>query len=242
MELRRFFVRAEDISGSSVTVRGDEFEHMTRVLRMKPGYKVIVCANDGTERDCVIRTVDREEAVLDVERVREVDRKRVKFTLYAGLLKNAKLDIVVQKAVELGVDAVVPFVSENTVEKKFNPDRARRIALEAAKQCGSPWLSEAEEAVSFADVLARVKDHDVVYFAYEKEREHAFSDVVSRGVKNVALIVGSEGGFTPEEAEAARAAGAIPVTLGRRILRAETAGIVGSALLLNALGELDYDR
>lgn len=242
MELRRFFVRAEDISESTVTVRGDEFEHMARVLRMKPGYKVIVCANDGTERDCVIRTVDRGEAVLDVERVREVDRKRVKLTLYAGLLKNAKLDIVVQKAVELGVDTVVPFVSQNTAEKKFNPDRARRIALEAAKQCGSPWLSEAEEAVSFADVLARVKDHDAVYFAYEKEREHTFSDVVSREARDVALIVGSEGGFTPEEAEAARAAGAVPVTLGRRILRAETADIVGAALLLNALGELDHDR
>ena len=242
MELRRFFVNKEDIVGTEIRVRGEEFEHMTRVLRMKPGYKVIVCADDGVERYCVIRSVDGGEAVLDTENEVRVDSKSVSLTLFAGLLKNAKLDLVVQKAVELGVDVVVPFVSENTVEKKFNAARACRIALEAAKQCGSPWLSRVEDAVTFRDVLSRVKEFDTVCFAYEKEKSVTVSDAAGRGAGKVALIVGSEGGFTPEEAEAAVRAGARSVTLGRRVLRAETADIVGCALLLNALGELDHER
>ena len=242
MELRRFFVGAEDISDGEVRVRGAEYEHMTRVLRMKPGYKVIVCANDGTERHCVIRSVEKGEAVLDVESVVRADSKSVSLTLFAGLLKNSKLDLVVQKAVELGVDTVVPFVSANTAEKKFNVERAERIASEAAKQCGSPWLSRIGDALTFEQVLAEVKKFDAVCFAYEKETHRTLASVVTPGVKNVALIVGSEGGFTPEEHAAAVRAGAVSVTLGRRVLRAETADIVGCALLLNALGELDHER
>ena len=241
MELRRFFVNKEDIVGTEIRVRGEEFEHMTRVLRMKPGYKVIVCADDGVERYCVIRSVDGGEAVLDTENEVRVDSKSVSLTLFAGLLKNAKLDLVVQKAVELGVDVVVPFVSENTVEKKFNAARACRIALEAAKQCGTAYVSEVCEPLSFGEVTARFGEFSDVLFAYEKERENPVKSVVFQG-NDVALVVGSEGGFTEEEHEVAKNAGAVSVTLGRRILRAETADIVACALTLDALGELDYDE
>ena len=237
MELRRFFVSQEDISGDTVTVRGEEFAHMTRVLRMKPGYKVLVCANDGCERLCVIRSIFGDEALLDTQEVRRTDDKKISLTLFAGLLKNSKLDLVVQKSVELGVDVIVPFVSERTAEKKFSAGRAARIALEAAKQCGSSRLSRVEDAVTFAEMTDRLKEFDTVLFAYEEERGLSLSKADICG-KNIALIVGSEGGFAPGEAAAAQAAGAVSVTLGRRILRAETASIVGCALVLNALGEL----
>ena len=237
MELRRFFVSQEDISGDTVTVRGEEFAHMTRVLRMKPGYKVLVCANDGCERLCVIRSISGDEALLDTQEVRCTDDKKISLTLFAGLLKNSKLDLVVQKSVELGVDVIVPFVSERTAEKKFSAERAARIALEAAKQFGSSRLSRVEDVVTFAEMTDRLKEFDTVLFAYEEERGLSLPKADIRG-KNIALIVGSEGGFAPGEAAAAQAAGAVSVTLGRRILRAETASIVGCALVLNALGEL----
>lgn len=240
MELRRFFVSPEDVRDDTVTVSGDEFVHMTRVLRMKPGYKAVVCADDGKERLCTLREIGSGYAVLSQDEVHEADRKKVSLTLFCGILKNAKLDTVVQKAVELGVDKIVPFVSAYTTEHRFNAERARRIARDAAKQCGSVWLSQVEESTDYDGVISRFREFDTVLFAYEGERRLSVRQAEIKGSK-LALVVGSEGGFRPDEAEKAAANGALVVTLGRRILRAETADIVGAALVMDAVGELDYD-
>lgn len=240
MELRRFFVSDSDIDGDSITVRGDEFRHMTKVLRLKKGFKAIVCANDGKERHCVIDKIENDFATLTVERVDTVDRKSVSLTLFCGVLKNQNLDLVVRKAVELGVDVIVPFVSANTAETRFNEERASRIALESAKQCGAVYLSKIEQVCGFDEMLERFPDYSTVVFAYEEERKTALKQVDFQGDR-IALVVGSEGGFKREERDRAEAQGAKIVTLGRRILRAETADIVACALTLDALGELDYD-
>ena len=240
MEIRRFFVNPEAIVGNTVTVCGDEFLHMTKVLRYKVGYKAIVCANDGLERLCTIKSVSKDQAELTVDEVRVQDKKNVHLTLFAGVLKNNKLDIVVQKAVELGVDKFVPFVSRNCAETKFASDRANKIALESAKQCGSAYLTEVENVISFDDMLKRFSTFDKVLFAYEYEKKNRIKDCDFSG-KNIALVVGAEGGFTEEEAQEAKDNRAQIVTLGKRILRAETASIVSCALLLDRLGELDYD-
>lgn len=240
MEIRRFFTTPEYINGDVITLDGDEFLHMTKVLRYKVGYKAIVCANDGKERLCTITDINNGRATLKVDEVKTIDEKHVRVTLFAGLLKNNKLDFAIQKAVELGVDEIVPFISQNSAENKFSADRANRIALEGAKQCGSVYLTEVGELVEFEDVLNRIKDFDVALFAYEDEKHNRIKDCEITG-KNIALIVGCEGGFTAEEVEKARERGAKIVTLGRRILRAETASIVASALLFDKLGELDYD-
>lgn len=240
MELKRFFVAPEDIDGNIVTLRGDEFNHITRVLRFKTGYKCIVCANDGIERVCTVDNLTRDSATLIIEDSAAVDRKKVRLTLYAGLLKNNKLDLVVQKAVELGVDKIVPFVSQNCAENRFNAERASKIALEAAKQCGAAYLTEIADSVNFDKVLSDIISYDTAVLAYEKEKKQSIKNLSVAGC-NIALIVGPEGGFKSDEVSAAVAAGAKSVTLGRRILRAETADIVSCALLLDALGELDYD-
>lgn len=240
MEIRRFFVKPEDICESVVTMKGDEFLHMTKVLRYKVGYKAIVCANDGLERLCTIKFVGKDFAELVVDEVRVQDRKNVCVTLFAGILKNNKLDFAVQKAVELGIDVFVPFVSQNCAETKFSTERANKIALESAKQCGSAYLTTVEDAVTFDEMLKKFSDFDKVLFAYEYEKKNRIKDCDLSG-KRIALIVGAEGGFTQEEAKKAKENGAQIVTLGKRILRAETASIVSAALLLDTLGELDYD-
>lgn len=240
MEIRRFFVKPYDINDGVVTLGGDEFLHMTKVLRYKVGYKAVILANDGLERLCTVQKIERYSATLSVDSVRQADKKNVTLTLYAGNLKNNKLDFVIQKAVELGVDRVIPFVSANCAERKFSLDRAGRIALEAAKQCGSIYLSEVGDIISFDDVVASLKDYDAAFIAYENERQNPISKA-AKG-KNIALIIGPEGGFTQEEVEAATGDGAISVTLGRRVLRAETASIVACALTLDSLGELAYDE
>ena len=242
MEPRRFFVRPEAVSADGlITVSGTEAEHMTRVLRMKEGYKAVILTGDGCERLSTVVRVTRGEVLLREESVTRADRRSVSLTLFAGNLKNGNLDLVVRKAVELGVDRIVPFVSARTDEKKFNRERAERIALEAAKQCGALFLSEVEEQISFKEVLDRVKNYDKTWFCYENETRAPLAKIAREQGRSFALIVGSEGGFTDEEAAAAVAAGAKSVTLGRRILRAETADIVASAFALGALGELDHD-
>ncbi len=242
MEPRRFFVRPEAVSADGlITVSGTEAEHMIRVLRMKEGYKAVILTGDGCERLSTVVRVTRGEVLLREESVTRADRRSVSLTLFAGNLKNGNLDLVVRKAVELGVDRIVPFVSARTDEKKFNRERAERIALEAAKQCGALFLSEVEEQISFKEVLDRVKNYDKTWFCYENETRSPLAKIAREQGRSFALIVGSEGGFTDEEAAAAVAAGAKSVTLGRRILRAETADIVASAFALGALGELDHD-
>ncbi|MBQ9275980.1 MAG: 16S rRNA (uracil(1498)-N(3))-methyltransferase [Clostridia bacterium] len=240
MEIRRFFVDKNMIQDGKVTLFGDEFLHITKVLRYKVGFKAVVCANDGVDNYCTVEEIGKDYAVLTVDESVVADRKNVSLTLYAGLLKNNKLDFVIQKAVELGVDRVVPFVSANSAETKFSQERGARIALEAAKQCGSSYLSIVEDLKTFDEVLQDVKGFDKVLFAYEGEKQNSLKTSNLTG-SNLALIVGPEGGFKQDEVEKAKECGAEVITLGRRILRAETASIVLTTLTLNKLGELDYD-
>ncbi len=240
MEIRRFFVDKQDVSADTIWLAGDEFLHMTKVLRYKCGYKAIVCANDGVEHLCTIESIERDCAKLHIDKSDIVDKKKVCLTLYCGILKNNKLDFAIQKAVELGVDKIVPFISKNCAESKFQVERANKIALEAAKQCGSAYLTRVENPIAFDEVVGRIKGHRSVLFAYEFEKKNRIKDC-HFATSDVALIVGSEGGFCESEMMLAKDAGAQIVTLGKRILRAETASIVASTLTLDVLGELDYE-
>ncbi|MEG2274058.1 MAG: RsmE family RNA methyltransferase, partial [Clostridia bacterium] len=243
--LRRFFVDISNINGDIVTVQGDEFLHMTKVLRLKVGFKVIVCANDGIERFSTITKIDKDVATLKIEEEKTVDHRGKSLTLFAGLLKNNKLDFVIQKCVELGVNKIIPFVSSNTAETKFNIERAKTIALEAAKQCGSAYLTEVGELVTLENVAEMLQKFDIALCAYECDKTNRIRETALGGSndqnKNIALIVGAEGGFKQLEIENLKEKGVKTVTLGRRILRAETADIVASALVLDTIGELDYD-
>lgn len=240
MEIRRFFVNQSDISAGKITLTGDEFLHMSKVLRYKVGYKAIVCADDGVEHLCSIESINKDFAILSIEESHIQDTKKCKVTLYAGLLKNNKLDFAIQKAVELGIDEIVPFVSRNTVENKISIERANKICLESAKQCGSAYLTKVLPLKTFDEVIKDFDKFDNVLFAYEDEKKHRIKDA-NLNVKNIAIVVGSEGGFTQEECKLAHDNGAEIVTLGKRILRAETASIVSCTLLLDSLGELDYE-
>lgn len=240
MELRRFYVNKNDISDNIITLSGDEFLHLSKVLRLKVGFKVIICANDGFEHNCTISFIDKDSATLIVDTKIKVEDKKNSLTLFCGLLKNNKLDFAIQKAVELGIDEIYPFVSQNTAETKINIIRANKIALESAKQCGSSYLTMIRDLVGFDDIINMFSDYDTVIFCYEKEKYNRIKDIQFEG-KKIALVVGSEGGFQPEEVELVKIKNVKVVTLGKRILRAETADIVAVALTLDALGELDYE-
>ncbi|MDD4839721.1 MAG: RsmE family RNA methyltransferase [Clostridia bacterium] len=237
MELRRFFVDTSYCFNDKIIICGEEFLHLKNVLRMKVGFKLIVCLNDGLDRYAEIVAINRDEAEVKVEKVVQRDVKKHRLVLYPALLKNNKLDFVIQKSVELGVNEIIPYTSQNTNETKFNTERANKIALEAAKQCGSATLTVVKAVVDFDTVLADFGQYDNVIMPYEDEMQTSFSDANHTG-NNHAIIIGSEGGFTPYEIEKAKKNEAQIVSLGERILRADTASIVSVALLMNELGEL----
>ena len=202
---------------------------MTAVLRFRVGYLAILCDNTGRDYLCRVQSIDSKQAILSVQKVSEnATELPYKLTLYTGIIKQDKWEIALQKAVELGVHTVVPFVSAHTVEKNIRYDRAQRIVLESCKQCGRALLPTVSPIITFADVVAKAAGGEM-YMAYEHEDRLLLRDALAAHHttgRDIALVVGSEGGFTVDEVDAARQGGAYICSLGKRILRAETASIV----------------
>lgn len=241
MEIRRFYVDKGDIRDGFVTVKGDEYIHMTKILRHKVGYKIIVNNNfDGFDYYAVISDIGKESARAEiVDTVINDTVSNVDVTLLQALPKGDKSDFIAQKATELGVKKIVFFLSEFTAEKKINIDRIKRITLEACKQCGRAFVPEVEFVNTIAELL--IERYDKVIFMNEHERKMSFSDLSFSNdkEKKVALIVGSEGGFSNREVNEICDKGAISVSLGKRILRAETASVASMSIVMYKLGEMD---
>lgn len=241
MEIRRFYVDKDDIRDGFVTVKGDEYIHMTKILRHKVGYKIIVNNNsDGFDYHAVIADIGKDSATAEIKDIIVNDTvSNVSVTLMQALPKGDKSDFIAQKATELGVKKIVFFLSEFTAEKKINLDRIKRITVEACKQCGRAFVPEVE----FVDTIDEltIELYDTVIFMNEHEREMSFSDVSFNNdiEKKVALIVGSEGGFSNREVNEICDKGAISVSLGKRILRAETASVAAMSITMYKLGEMD---
>lgn len=230
MEIKRFYIPKESINDGIVEIRGDEHIHLSKVLRFKSGYKLIVCDNSGLDYLCTVTNIKSDCTICTVDEViqNETEHKTNLILLY-GVIKPEKFEIGIQKAVELGVNKIIPFFSENSDTRNVRLDRLNRIALEACKQCGRAKIPEIYEPVSFDEALKMAKGLKII--AYEKEKEKSLKEVLSavNEYSEVTLVIGSEGGFTFDEVEKAKAMDFVSVTLGKRILRAETAVIAGLA-------------
>ena len=230
----------EKISKPDMAVDGAEHKHLAEVLRAKAGERIVLCPNDGKDYVYEITAVEKRRTVLGYvsETVNDTEAK-LDLTVFFALLKGDKSELVVTKLTELGVKRIVPFVSEHTVKKGEKTDRLKRAAVEACKQCGRAVIPEVCEIIKFSDLCAMLDGYDKVVFAYEG----AFAagarlrEIIDGTEKSVALIVGAEGGFAPHEVETISAKGVRAVTLGKRILRAETASIAAAAVILSLCGE-----
>lgn len=240
MEIKRFFANAKDFDGRYIIIDGEEYNHMSKVLRHKLGYQIIVNLDDGKDYHCVITQMNKDYAKAEVQKVVENECKAsASVTLFQALPKGDKLDLIVQKCVELGVEKIVPFLSQYTNETKFNLARSNRIALEACKQCGRARKAEVGDLVDFDGLLAVLDEYDTVILPYEHAEVGKISDVKGlESGKNIALIIGSEGGFASQEVQQIVAKGGQVVSLGKRILRCETASIITSAIIMYELGDL----
>lgn len=229
----RFFVRQDAIDNNTVTVRGDDAYHIARSLRMAAGDLVTLTAGEGIDYLCVLERIRDEECLCRiVEERASSSESPVRVTLYMAYPKGDKMETVTQKAVELGASAIVPFESERCIKRpsadKTDKLTARlsRIAEEAAKQCGRSRLPKVSPPIKFSAMLEAASAHGLTLFCYEGEGARSLRTVLEQRGKDVAdigVIVGSEGGFSPKEAEQIIKVGCECVNLGPRILRCETA-------------------
>ncbi len=237
MEIKRFFVeRSRKITvGDPVEVSGEEFRHAVKVSRYKVGYTLILSNGDGYDYFSKITSIGKDSFTCFVERaVKNANELSKPLVLYLCAIE--KTDLAVQKATEVGATEIRLMISRFTNAKTQNIERLRKIALESAKQCGRAVVPEIFAPVSFEEgVTDAVSRCDEAIFCYELARGERIADVFDKGAASYALIVGSEGGFAEEEVLFARQKGAKVVTLGRRILRAETACIAGLVLLADGM-------
>ena len=228
----RFFVDKEYINEESIKIAGSDAHHIARSLRMAEGDSVTVSDGEGMEYLCTLERIRDEECECRVNEKRLGEGEgKIHTTLFMAYPKGDKLEVVVQKAVELGASRIVPFESSRCIKRpkaeKIDKQlqRLQKIADEAAKQCGRARLPEVAMPLSFAEMLREAQKCSITLFCYEAEDGKTIKDALRRldGVESIGVIVGSEGGFSPEEAEAAVKSGAVAVSLGKRILRCETA-------------------
>ncbi len=237
-----FFVNEGSRSGDTFTVTGADCNHIKNVLRMHAGNEILISEN-GTSHLCIIEAIGEAcvTARITEENYRQTELP-VKIYLFQGLPKSDKLEFIIQKAVELGVHEIVPVEMHRSVvkldEKKKESRRARwqAIAESAAKQSKRSNIPEVSEVLSYKQAMAKAAEMELFLVPYENERGmEATKEALSKmelGMK-VGVLIGPEGGFEPKEIELAAAAGGLCVSLGARILRAETAAItaVGMCML-----------
>ena len=236
-ELKRFFV--EKVEEQTCLV-GEEFEHAKNVLRLGVGDEVVLLDNSGIEYTAVIAKCEKKQMLLNLVEKKEGEREAsVNVALLFGYLKNAdKNEFIVQKAVELGVKKIVAFSSEfSSAYMNGNKlERLNKVSKEAAKQCLRSTAPVVEYASSLKEALEGVNGCENKIFACEFATENEISLRSLQG--STAVVIGSEGGFSREEAEMAKENGFAHVTLGKRILRAETAAVALISVAMFALGEL----
>ena len=228
----KFFVRQDAVDQNKITIVGDDAFHISRALRMAKGERVTVCDMQRNEYDCVLSEFNQDNVVAEIISTKKIDNEPlVKTYLFQALPKGDKLDTVIQKSVECGVFEITPFESERCVAKS-KPDaearkteRRNRIALEAAKQCGRGYVPAVNPTVSFETAIEKASECDLCIFCYEGEENLSLKELLreSRGVESIAVFIGSEGGFSLDEVKRASERGMKSVSLGKRILRTETA-------------------
>jgi 16S rRNA (uracil1498-N3)-methyltransferase len=250
MARRRFLVQPDAVAGGRVDFDADEARHLGRVLRLRPGALVEVADGAGRLFTVRLEALDAGAAWGTVlEEAAPAGDSPCAITLAQAILKGERMGWLVQKATELGVTRILPVESERVVARsraeRGSQQRVRweRIAREAVKQCRRAVVPPVEAPRRFAEVLGEIPRHDAAWLFWEGGGVPAGTAAREAGhPQRLLLLVGPEGGFAPVEARAAEAAGARLVGLGPRILRAESAGLVGLALCQYLFGDLGTSR
>lgn len=239
----RFFVDAEQVGPQSAVLTGEQAAH-AKVLRLKCGDAVILCDGQGTDYHCVISDISPEQVCLTVERqCRAESEAQVFVSVYMGYAKGDKFEHVIQKATELGAGEIIGFpgsrcvakLDEKALAKKL--PRWQKIAAAAAEQSGRGRIPQVLALSSYESALQRAASAEKALFFYENENQRTLSDALAGEFQTISLMTGPEGGFAPQEAEQAQKVGLEICSLGRRILRCETAPLCALSAVMFQAGE-----
>jgi len=222
---------------AQVTLEGNQAHYLSRVMRITPGDAVILCDNITGEWAARVTEAGKRHVTLEVVEQLRSHEDVPDFWLCAALLKKDRFDLVLEKATELGVARIQPVITRRCVADKLNMDRARMVVTEAAEQCARTALPQVAEPVKLDALLKDWPTDRALFFADELGGEPAATRLVQH-LPPAALLIGPEGGFDDQERASIRdRQEAVPITLGPRILRGETAAIAGTALWMGVMGD-----
>lgn len=232
----RIYVKNLD---DSLRLSKENLAHLA-ALRVKSGEEVTLFDGSGMDYVCKILSRDRRDVQLELLRKVKNDTECASnITLFMSAISQDKFALAVQKATELGARSIVPVISAYSQNGFiYKAERMNVIMSSACEQCGRSRLPVMSEPIKFSAMLSNVNDFDKFIFGYEKAKDGSVRDVLKDVMHDVALFIGPEGGISKEEVDLLIKSGAVAVTFGKRILRAETAAIVGLTLVNDALGEL----
>ncbi|MBI4429382.1 MAG: 16S rRNA (uracil(1498)-N(3))-methyltransferase [Ignavibacteriales bacterium] len=225
-----FFAQREDIHGTILVLRDEEYKHLSRVLRKKIGDHILVTDGDDNMFEVIITSFDHSHAECEIVSTKlRANEPKTDVTLAVSLLRNpARLDFLVEKATELGVRSIVPLLCERTIPKHEKHQRLEKIALAAVKQCGRSYLPRIFELTNFEMLVNQSRDYSLRLIPHEKTEQSQFIGSVlqhHKKTQSVLLVIGPEGGFSDQELRLAAENRFIPISLGPRRLRSETAAL-----------------
>lgn len=253
--MHKFFTPKELINGDVAKIIGDDVKHIYKVLRITQGEKVTLNNCEGVEYIAKVISVTKQEVLLEVLEKLDVNNESdIKIYLFQGLPKSQKMDLIVQKGTELGVAEFIPTITHRVDVKlkgEFKKlDRLNRIALEAAKQSKRSIIPKVSEPIEFDEMIEKINSLDLVLVPYENAENFGIKKLVNNlekngsieKIKSVGIFVGPEGGIEEDEIEKLKENGAHIITLGKRILRTETAGFVATSLIQYELSDLGGNK
>lgn len=246
--MQKFFIETNQIENDKITIIGSDVKHISNVLRMKLGEEIIIGDKETLKKYLVrIEEIKKEEVITKIiKQIDESVESNVKIDLYQGLPKADKMELIIQKTTEIGISNIIPvdmircIVKLDEKETKKKTQRWQNVAISAAKQSKRDKIPEIKNKIKLKQIVEKIKEYDYFFIAYEEETNHMLKQVL-KNVENkenykIGILVGPEGGIESEEVELLKENGAKVISLGKRILRTETAPIV---MISNILYELE---
>ena len=242
----RYFCTENNIKNNNVTVEGGDAKHLKTILRAQTGDKISV-VTESKEYIAEIKAVNKDEIICTlVEETMTDNETKINITLCQGIPKQTKMETIIQQNVELGVKCFIPLITERTVVKlneknreQKKLDRWQKIAKESAKQSKRSIIPQVSDIMTVRELIEKLRNEEAeIIVPYELEEVRLINEVLKEPKQNYYIIIGPEGGFDIKEIEMLQEIGAHVVTLGKRILRTETAGVVTSATVLYACNEM----
>lgn len=228
--MHQFFVSPEDINRNFIVIKGKEAKHAFSVRRLRTGDKVLVFNGTGKQYLGIVQSIRGKEGKIKIIKTIVREEPKIKITLAQAIPKKAKFDDIVDKATQLGVTRIIPLLSERTIVKvktKKQEEKIKRwqqIALEAAKQCGCLYLPEVERIRNFSDLIRKSSSFDLAMIACCQAGSVYIKNILrNKKPKNIIIFIGPEGDFTQKEVETAQKNGCQAISLGKRVLRCDTA-------------------